>query len=420
MKEKIKEFLNPTPAQRYTKFVNHFRATTIPARYNQVKLLDELLNPELDHYISISNRTDGKTFNYVRGLLNIGIEFDIGISFFSRNMMLRLSYQQLIEEIIDKAPEFDRNDFSFVRQQYYIALNHNGKTIAFISDLMHATELKYFSSYIKEFPIMVYDEFLALEDDYLSDEWDRLKTIYESIDRVADRPLIGKPKIFYLGNAVNFESPILHGLQIFNILEKHPINTARIYKYDYNVMLEMNRNENANEQRNTRAFDSLNDSMTTARFQTNDHNIATDSHRLHVKRNPRTIYVKLRNDYLKVWFNPTSMMIILSIEARIDDPHQYNLLLKDNRPDSIFLKESYFDDDHIKKIDKGAYLFENNFSKNTITGDSYDLHTLKIHKLIREVLRDDNELVEMEHKEKQFNDNYMEQTKKGLMKKIWG
>ena len=103
---------------------------------------------------------------------------------------------------------------------------------------------------------MIYDEFLALETDYLGDEWERLQTIYESIDRKEEYPLIGKPKIFYFGNAVNFDSPVLHGLKIFNILERHPINTAKIYKYDYNIMLEINRNDNANEQRNTRAFSS--------------------------------------------------------------------------------------------------------------------------------------------------------------------
>src|SRR5699024_6674248 len=128
------------------------------------------------------------------------------------------------------------------------------KTIALISDLNNATELKYFSNYLKKFPIMVYDEFLALETDYLHDEWDRLKTIYQSIDRMESYQLIHKPKIFYFGNAINFESPILHGLKIFNILENHKINTAKIYHYDFNIMLEINRNDNANEQRNVRAF----------------------------------------------------------------------------------------------------------------------------------------------------------------------
>ena len=420
MKEKIKELITPSPDQQYQKFIDRFRKNHIPARYNQVKLLDELNNPDIDHFISISNRTDGKSFNYIHALLNIAIEYDIGISFFSRNMMLRVSYQQLIDEIIEASTIFDRKDFNFIRQQYYVTLNYKDKTIALISDLNNATELKYFSNYLKKFPIMVYDEFIALETDYLPDEWNRLKTIYQSIDRMESYPLIHKPKIFYFGNAENFESPILHGLKIFNILENHKINTAKIYHYEFNVMLEINRNDNANEQRNTRAFGSNDDAMTTAQFETNDHNIATDNDRNEIKRNPRTIYVKLKNDYLRIWFNRDSLNVILSIESSINDPYLYNMQLKDNKEDSTYLNQRYFDDDHIKKIDRGVYLFENNFSKNYITSDFYDLNRLKINKIIREFLRNDNETLEMEFKEKQFQENYMEQTKKGLMKKLWG
>lgn len=420
MKDKIKEFLNPTPEQIYQKKLDRFRKDHIPERYNQIKLLDELNNPDIDHFISISNRTDGKSFNYVHALLYIAIEYDIGLSFFSRNMMLRLSYQQLINEIIDMSTIFDRKDFNFIRQQYYVTLNYKDKTIALISDLNNATELKYFSNYLKKFPIMVYDEFLALETDYLPDEWERLKTIYQSIDREESYPLIHKPKIFYFGNAVNFESPILHGLKIFNILEKHPINTINTYHYEFNVMLEINRNDNANEQRNTRAFGSNDDAMTTAQFETNDFNIATDNDRFKIKQNPRSFYVKLKSDFLKIWFNRDTLDIILSIESRTDEPYLYNMQLKDNKENSTYLNEKYFDDNHIKKIDKGTYLFENNFSKNYITSDFYELNRLKINKLIREFLRTDDQQKEIESKEKQFKENYIEQTKKGLMKKIWG
>ena len=395
MKEKIKELINPSPEQIYQKKLNQFRKDHIPERYNQIKLLDQLTNPDIDHFISISNRTDGKSFNYIHALLYFAIEYDIGISFYSRNMMLRVSYQQLIDEIIEMSTIFDRKDFNFIRQQYYVTLNYKDKTIALISDLNNATELKYFSNYMKNFPIMVYDEFLALETDYLPDEWDRLKTIYQSIDRLEKYPLIHKPKIFYFGNAVNFESPILHGLKIFNILENHKINTAKVYHYDFNVMLEINRNDNANEQRNTRAFGSADDSMTTAQFETNDHNIATDVDRNEIKRNPRSIYVKLKNDYLRIWFNKDSLNVILSIVSQIDEPYQYNMQLKDNRKDSTYLNQSYFDDDHIKKIDRNVYRFENNFSKNYITSDFHELNRLKINKLIREFLRTDNEQTEI-------------------------
>src|SRR5690625_3556909 len=118
MKEKIKEIINPTPEEKYQKFLDNFRKKHIPERYNQVKMLDELNNPEIDHYISISNRTDGKSFNYIHALLNIAIEYNIGISFYSRNMMLRISYQTLLDEIIEQIPIFERKDCTLIRTQY--------------------------------------------------------------------------------------------------------------------------------------------------------------------------------------------------------------------------------------------------------------------------------------------------------------
>lgn len=409
----------PLKEKNYKAQIQQFRTQHVPENFNQIKLLDELNNPEIDHFISISNRTDGKSFNYIHALLKIAIDYDIGLFFLSRNMMLRTSYQTLIDEIIDISDIFDRVNFNFIRAQYYVTLRYKDKDIAVISDLNNATELKNYSNFLKNFPIIVYDEFLALQSDYLADEWIRLKTIYESIDRVESYPLIHKPKIFYLGNAVNFDSPILNGLKIFNILENHPINTTKIYKYDFNIMLEINKNENANKRRNTRAFDSDDDSMTTGQFETNDYTIATDSDRQLIRRNPRFIYVKLREDFLKIWFNRNTLDIILSIESFIEGEYHYNLQLKDNRENSIYLNESYFDERHVRRIDKGQYLFENNFSKNYITSDFGELNYLKINKIIREFLRSDSEQMEQESKEKQFEENYIEQTKRSLMRKMW-
>lgn len=418
--DKIKSFINPTEDEKYKKMIKSFRKNHVPEQYNQIKLLDELNNKDIDHFISISNRTDGKSINYVHALLYIAIEYDLGLTFLSRNMMLRTSYQELINDIIEISTIFDRRDFNFIRTQYYVSLNYKDQTIAVISDLNNASELKYFSNYLKKFPIIIYDEFLTLQSEYLSDEWVRLKTIYESIDRIEKYPLIHKPKIFYFGNAVNFESPILHGLKIFNILENHPMNEAKIYQYEFNVMLEINRNENANVRRNTRAFGSEDDSMTTAQFETNDHNIADDSDREHIKHNPRFIYIKLKSDYLKIWFNRDTLHVILSIESFIEHDYQYNMQLKDNKEGSIYLNETYFDEDHIKRLDRGDYLFENNFSKNYITTDFQGLNELKINKIIREQLRKDDPTKEYLSKEKQFKENYIEQTKKGLMNKLWG
>lgn len=406
--------------QIYKDFIRKFRENNIPERYNQVLLLDDLNDKETDHYISISTRADGKSFNYTHALLTIAIEYDLGITFLSRNMMLRTSYQTLIDEVIDKSEHLNRADFNFVRQQYYTMLNYKDRTVAVISDLNNATELKYFSNFLKKFPIIVYDEFLALENDYLSDEWERLFTIYSSIDRGDYYPLIHKPKIFYLGNAVNFSSPVLAGLKIFKILENHPMGSVKKYKYDFNIQLELHRNDSQNEVRNTRAFGSINDPMTTAEFKTNPHHIATENDRLLVKKNPRLFYVKLKSDYLKIWFNRDTFTTILAVESAIPDEYLYNLQLKDNLSTSTFLNERYFSETHIKKIDRGAYLFDNNYSKNYITNDFGGLQQLKINKLMREFLKKEDQQSEKNFKEKQFELNYIEQSKRGIMKKMWG
>src|SRR5699024_730071 len=163
--ENLRKTFNPTDEDIYKSYLDTFRKYYIPERFNQVKLLYELNNPDIDHYISISNRTDGKSFNYIHALLNIAIEYNVGLSFYSRNMMLRTSYQTLLDEIIEVSPLFDRKDFSFIRTQYYIEVLYNKKSIAIISSLNDATELKYSSNFLKKYPIMIYDEFLALETD---------------------------------------------------------------------------------------------------------------------------------------------------------------------------------------------------------------------------------------------------------------
>src|SRR5699024_821703 len=102
MMDKIKNVIKPSEDMKYKKFIKEH----IPEQYNQIKLLDELNNPDIDHFISISNRTDGKSINYVHALMEICIKHNLGLTFLSRNMMLRASYQELINDIIELSSIF--------------------------------------------------------------------------------------------------------------------------------------------------------------------------------------------------------------------------------------------------------------------------------------------------------------------------
>src|SRR5699024_4730694 len=215
---KLKQFFKPINNETIHPYVEDFRQKNIPKRYNQIKLMNYLLDDELDHYISISNRSDGKSFNYVDFLIKFAIDYDIGFMFIVRHHTVQLFGQTLMQKIIDTSSnDYNPRDFIFLNNEFFKSLIYNNKSktlitylkkkynktnyiilinnkfyktlhykdkaIALITDLNKATDLKYNSNYLKDFPIMVYDEFLALEGDYLPDEWERLKTIYASVNR---------------------------------------------------------------------------------------------------------------------------------------------------------------------------------------------------------------------------------------------
>src|SRR5699024_8144101 len=172
MKEKIKRIINPTQEELYEKYVNNFREKHIPERYNQIKLMNFLNDDDVDHYISISNRADGKSFNYCHFLLKLSIDHDIGFTFVVRHFTVRNAGQKLFQKIIDSFQHFNPRDFQVMRTDFYIVLLYQDKQLGIITDLNQATDLKYQSNYLQDFPIIIYDEFLALEGDYLPDEWD--------------------------------------------------------------------------------------------------------------------------------------------------------------------------------------------------------------------------------------------------------
>src|SRR5699024_8877379 len=160
--------------EKYFKFVDSFREKHIPERYNQIKLLDYLLDVDVDHLVSISNRSDGKSFNYIHALIKLSLDFGVRFMLIARHYTVRFAYQKFLLKILDKSKIYKSKDFMFMRTDFYITILYKDKEVGIITDLNQATDLKYHSNYLEDFPIMVYDEFLALEGDYLPDEWERL------------------------------------------------------------------------------------------------------------------------------------------------------------------------------------------------------------------------------------------------------
>lgn len=388
---------------------------TIPDEYNQIELCNELMNKDLDFYISISNRSDGKSFNYVGFFIKMAIEKGIGFMLVSRHFTLRYAYQELVDEIVDNMKGLNFNHIFYEKNDDYIKIGYKEDYIGIITDLNNATDLKYHSATLKYFPIIIYDEFLALEGDYLSDEWEKLKTIYQSVDRNKDEiPFITHPKIFLLGNAVNFSSPILANLDIFNYLQNHKINTVR--QYD-NILIELRKNDNVNNKKNLRAFDSQNDAMTTAQFDFNDYQLTNSNDMQYIQKNSDFFYIKTDLGYLKIIFNVNDLRTDIKFVPYVEN-YQFCTEIDDVKSDVIFLDERYYDyDNHHKQYyKKGSFItFDNAYSKQFVL-DNPDLIALRIKKVIKRYFK--TRQTTEPNIEKIYEDNYIQRTKRAILNKL--
>lgn len=388
---------------------------TIPDEYNQIKLANELMNKDLDFYISISNRSDGKSFNYVGFFIKLAIEKGIGFMLVSRHFTLRYAYQELVDEIVSEMKGVNFNHIFYEKNDDYIKIGYKEDYIGIITDLNNATDLKYHSATLKYFPIIIYDEFLALEGDYLTDEWEKLKTIYQSVDRNKDEiPYISHPKIFLLGNAVNFSSPILANLDIFKWLQNHKINTTRQYN---NILIELRKNDNVNNKKNLRAFDSTNDAMTTAQFNFNDYQLTSDNDMQYIQKNGDFFFIKTEFGYLKIIFNVNDLRTNIKFTPYVEN-YQFCTQIDDVKNDVIYLDEKYYDyEKHFKQYyKKGSFItFDNAYTKSFVL-DNDDLIALRIKKVIKRYFKT-RQTTEPDI-DKIYENNYIERSKRAILKRL--
>lgn len=388
---------------------------TIPDEYNQIELCNELMNKDLDFYISISNRSDGKSFNYVGFFIKLAIEKGIGFMLVSRHFTLRYAYQELVDEIVSEMKGVNFNHIFYEKNDDYIKIGYKDDYIGIITDLNNATDLKYHSATLKYFPIIIYDEFLALEGDYLTDEWEKLKTIYQSVDRNKDEiPYISHPKIFLLGNAVNFSSPILANLDIFKWLQNHKINTTRQYN---NILIELRKNDNVNNKKNLRAFDSQNDAMTTAQFNFNDYQLTSDNDMQYIQKNGDFFFIKTEFGYLKIIFNVNDLRTNIKFTPYVEN-YQFCTQIDDVKNDVIYLDEKYYDyEKHFKQYyKKGSFItFDNAYTKSFVL-DNDDLIALRIKKVIKRYFKT-RQTTEPDI-DKIYENNYIERSKRAILKRL--
>ena len=149
----------------YQNTLKEYKSKYLPKEYNQLELLDQLTNNEIDWYISVTSRGDGKSFNYVGAMSYLCYYLNFGCTLLVRHWTLQEKAKTLVQDIIATIKMFSLDDLSYKNDTDYIIIYIKNKPVFFITDLNRASDLKQASHLLKEFPIIIYDEFLTLSSD---------------------------------------------------------------------------------------------------------------------------------------------------------------------------------------------------------------------------------------------------------------
>lgn len=385
------KLFNKDKKEKYLEYLQKIRKN-IPERYNQVKLLDQLANDKVDLLFSITTRGDGKTFNYLYALAKLSEKFDFSTVIIVRHMEVRGAMVQQIKDVYDTMNDLNINDFSFRLNPDYVLCLYKEKTPFIICDLNNANDLKNYSAVLRHANLILYDEFLAVGGEYAPHEFDKFKTIFETMDRAEIPPMEytnDRRKAIFLANPVDFSSEFLAQWHMYHYLETQKMNSIKIFK---NIAIERRKNKAPQENKNNRIFNDETNESILGQFHINDWSIVEP------KANSHKVTIKTPDKYINIYLSK-SVKPILDVSP-YEKKYSYNTDLVDNTDKSKFLKKSYYRDTFYKKYTHDNFLFSNQFSKSYIL-ENYN--TLNFNRIIRENLLDKPTAQEQDEQRKEMN-----------------
>lgn len=343
----------------------------VPKQYNQAPLIRRLADEAIELYISITTRGDGKTTTYIHAFFELALDKGIRSAWFGRHFTIRNAYMRTIIEAIDIHPTLSSKHLIFKRFDDYIEVYYKDTLIMLLSDLEHATDLKYSSSILKKYQVLVYDEFLALERDYLPDEDELLKTVFDSMTRGDN-----KPKIVLLGNPVNFESPLLAQFDLFTILENHPINSVAQYG---NILIETKFNEYQQEKRTSSLFKKYDaiDPMSKGQFKFNKYNL---NNTITQSSHPYKVVIKYNKKFIEVYSDRNYKNVVVKVTA-YSDYYDFCLSLSDLDGKAQMILPKHFKETFYKQYYNQIIKYFDAFSLGFIDHDT-KLQSINLYKLL--------------------------------------
>lgn len=340
----------------------------IPDPYNKLELATNFFNNRYDLFTSITTRGDGKTYGYYQMMLQLALKYpSIKPQFWVRHHELRNDIIQTVEEILIDKIGVNAETVISKRLPNYVIVFANNMPVALIVAIDHAGDLKQASDILSKFKFIVYDEFLALPEDYLANEMWFIETMLTSIDRNPNS-LMPNPKMLLLGNPVNWDSQLLSYYGMLNALEKQPINTIQEHPLpnseDKYQLIERIRNDNVNKTKSSSLVID-NSGSTSGEFFTNTKYIASDEFKLKIKHKV-TIKIDTFN-YLTIHYNSRKEFYLQITSKPIEYQYCYNLA--DVNEYAEIIPEYRLDPEFSYYYEKGKILFSDTMSLRYITSN---------------------------------------------------
>ena len=138
-----------------------------------------------------------------------------------------------------------------------------------------------------------------------------------------------------------------------------------------------------------------------------------------ISHNGDFFYIKTEDAYIKVMYNVNDYTVNMKV---LPYAEQYTFCteVRDVEDKATYLKENFYKETHAKKYYKPSNLhFDNAYSKSYIVNNIQYID-LNINKIIKLYITQQKKLnpTDFERHEKMYEDNYVERTKKNLVKQM--
>lgn len=378
---------------------------TIPEKYNQLNFLDFLTDDDVDAIFSITTRSDGKTYGTLTALAILAAELGITTTIIVRHYDLRKAVVSNLSDIYQNKKFFDNRKMAFFFDTDIVTVTYNNQDSFYIVDLNSAGDLKNYSTKLSNATLTLYDEFLAIGGDYSSNEFLKFRTIFETMDRGEKDSLKytnNRRKAIFLANPVDFSSEFLDAFDLYRPIANQELGTIK--KYD-NIVLEMRKNVNGQENKNNRLFKHVNNNESiTGKFTVNDWQLKTP------QETDFNFVVKTKDKFLVVFCGQS---VIIRVQGYMPKHYIYNTDIKDNSDSSIYLDpEKYYREDMYRLYNKGKLFFANPFSKE------YVLMNYPLLDIVKLAKKQKNNINEINTQEAIFNESQETRFKKALLTKF--